>query len=359
MSHYERRLEADKGNIRDAIARIGKAVASAVEEAVAALLERDVARSYAVMLGDLPINRAVRALDQSCHAFVARHLPSAGHLRFISSVMRLNVALERVGDYAVTISREAAQLQGKLPEDVRTSIKEMGEEAVSILREALTAFVEMDAALARGIRPQAKAFGRDFDAAHRALIAEKDSLRTEDLIATIGILTKLDRVSDQAKNIGEEALFAVTGETKPPKVYLVHFVDARNTMVSPLAEAIARKAYPGSGEYTSGGWRAGEKLAPEAAEVAADLGLELTGFKPQPTPTGPRDLDRFHVIVGLGPNTRQHLGELPFSTIYQEWTLPSLDGANGATRARLREIAQALSAHIGDLMVQLRGEDAP
>ena len=38
-----------------------------------------------------------------CHSFVARHLPSAGHLRFVSSVLRLNVALERIGDYAVAI----------------------------------------------------------------------------------------------------------------------------------------------------------------------------------------------------------------------------------------------------------------
>ena len=50
-------------------------------------LDRDLA--YATVLGDKPINREIRELDRLCHAFVARHLPSAGHLRFVSSVLRL------------------------------------------------------------------------------------------------------------------------------------------------------------------------------------------------------------------------------------------------------------------------------
>ena len=69
-----------------------------------ALLTRDRELAAEVILGDLPINREVRAIDALCHAFVARHLPSAGHLRFVSSVLRLNVELERIGDYAVTIA---------------------------------------------------------------------------------------------------------------------------------------------------------------------------------------------------------------------------------------------------------------
>ena len=72
-----------------------------------------------VVLGDLVVNRRVRKLDSKCHAFVARHLPSAGHLRFVSSVLRLSIALERVGDYAVIIARELAQLESPPPQQVR------------------------------------------------------------------------------------------------------------------------------------------------------------------------------------------------------------------------------------------------
>ena len=46
-----------------------------------------------VCLDDHPINRASRALDKSCLGFIAVHLPSAGHLRFIAATMeRLDAA---------------------------------------------------------------------------------------------------------------------------------------------------------------------------------------------------------------------------------------------------------------------------
>lgn len=358
MSHYETRLEADKAQIRDRVAALGRAVSGAIAGSVAALLAGDHARSYDIMLDDLAINRDVRALDKLCHGFVARHLPSAGHLRFISSVMRLNVALERIGDYAKTIAREAVHLHVKVPDDVRASVEALGGEAVSILDQAVKAFIDGDVELARGIRPQAKAFGRSFDAVHRQIVATKRDLPVADLLAITDIFTKLDRVSDQAKNIGEEALFAITGETKAPKVYRILFVDARNTMVSPLAEAIARKAFPDSGLFASAGWSAGEALAAEVAEVAGELGLDLGAFRPQKLTREVRALDIYHVVVGLGANTRAQIGELPFATIYQEWPVPSLDGTDGATRARLREICHGLSVQIRDLMVRLRGEDA-
>ena len=53
--------------------------------------------AYLTVLGDNPINRNSRKLDSLCHAFIARHLPSAGHLRLMSSIVRVNVALERIG----------------------------------------------------------------------------------------------------------------------------------------------------------------------------------------------------------------------------------------------------------------------
>jgi len=113
MTHYEERLEKDLVRLREGVATVGNKVQQALEHAVRALLERDHELAYDTVLGDMPINRDVRAMDRHCHVFVARHLPSSGHLRYVSSVMRLNVALERIGDYAVAISREAVQLTAK------------------------------------------------------------------------------------------------------------------------------------------------------------------------------------------------------------------------------------------------------
>ena len=98
MSHYEERLQADLDEIRERVKAVGDEVIDAVGNACRSLLNVDRALAAETILGDLPVNREIRAIDQRCHAFVVRHLPSAGILRFVSSVLRLTVAIERIGE---------------------------------------------------------------------------------------------------------------------------------------------------------------------------------------------------------------------------------------------------------------------
>jgi len=94
---YEERLQRDLNKIRTSVAEVSEKVEHALRQAIKALLTRDRQLANETILGDLPINRAIRHIDRLCHFFVARHLPSAGHLRFVSAVLRMNIAIERLG----------------------------------------------------------------------------------------------------------------------------------------------------------------------------------------------------------------------------------------------------------------------
>ena len=94
------------------------------------------AQAAQTILDDYVTNRQTRELDRLCHAFVARHLPSAGHLRYVSSVLRLGIALERIGDYATTVSRTAAQLAEIPPPVVVRDIEMMSEQARRAWRQS-------------------------------------------------------------------------------------------------------------------------------------------------------------------------------------------------------------------------------
>ena len=108
-----------------AVASVARHVQTALERSVHALLARDRQASAETILGDLRINRETRAIDRRCHAFVARHLPTAGILRYVSSVLRLNIALERIGDYATTIARTVPHLSTDAPPVVKRDIEMM------------------------------------------------------------------------------------------------------------------------------------------------------------------------------------------------------------------------------------------
>jgi len=224
----------------------------------------------------------------------------------------------------------------------------------------MQAFDDQNAELARETKPETAVAGRSFDRIHDRLQRTGGDLPLAQAFALVTVAHRLMRVGDQAKNICEETLFELTGETKPPKRYEILFVDARDTLIAPLAVALARKAFPASGRYSSAGYRAGENLAPELVALAEELSLDLAGIDPTPLSTDPKQLEQYHVIVALAPDVRRQLGQVPYATVLLEWQLPGLAdvASGGAVAGRLREVSQYLSNEISDLMVTMRGEDA-
>lgn len=357
MSHYEERLDRDLAAIREKIRAIGSAVGKAVTASVQALVHNDEALASATILGDGAINRATRACDRMCHAFVVRHLPSAGHLRFVSSTLRIDVALERIGDYARTVARETVALSLPAPEETLTGIEALTQEAVQMLDQAVTAFVERDVELARSTMKLdddlEESFQKVFDQLQRA--GEKDQRPTKDLFAFLGIIHSLERVGSQAKNICEETVFTVTGETKDPKVYRILFIDRHGTTVAPMAAAYARKAYPSSGRYDTASWLPAREIDPAVLALLDDTGAPPSDPVPRLLDADRDALAHYHVIVGLDPGAREQIPEIPYHSVFIQWDLGS-HGDEGSEE--LAELYRRVGAEVGQLIEALRGSDA-
>ncbi len=357
MSHYEQRLEADLGKIRARLKAIGAQVEEAHKDAVHALLTGDRALAYATIIKDHPINREIRSIDQACHAFVARHLPSAGHLRFVSSVLRLGVGLERIGDYATTICREAVQLSAPPSPTLARDIDLMADQSRGVLHQAMRAWNDGSADLARGtmgmVKQASAASRKVFDDLLRE--GEENEGPLNDIFALLVIFNRLDRVIAQSKNICEETLFAVAGETKAPKVYRILFLDEKNDCASLLAEAYAKKAFPEAVACDSAGWAPAGAVEPRAQVFMEQRGLDTSGLEPE-LPVH-EDLADYHVIVSFGGDVRPHLPEMPFHTVVLEWDLvPDLDGMDQERAdGLLEEMYKGIADELQGLVETLRG----
>ena len=359
MTLYETRLQHDLAAIRQRVAAVARDVCAAVAQSVEALIARDRERCYALILGDLRINREVRAIDAACHAFVARHLPAAGHLRFVTGVLRMNIALERIGDYAVTIARQAVQLESSPPPQIVRDIQLIADQSVQMLEQSVRAFAESDAALARGTKPLAARIDHTYEHVLNDFVDVETARPLDEALSTIAVLNKLERVSDQAKNICEEIVFIVTGETKPPKRYRVLFVTAGDDGVGPLANAIARKRFAHIMHFDSAGWAAADALAAAVTTAASQLDVELAAESPVPITATGQHLDDYHVIVSLAGDLRPHLPGIPFHTVIQEFDsgAPWPGSVDAGFEAAVDDIHRLLSQQIVDLVVALRGEE--
>ncbi len=360
MSHYEERLEKDLNRIREHLAALGNDVETAIKNAVHALLTGNTKLTYATILGDHPINRASRALDKLCHGFIALHLPSAGHLRIISATLRANIALERIGDYAVTICREAVQLPAPPEGTIAREVELLADESRRMLSQTLEALEEGNADKAKATMGMADQVERTFDTVFGDLVTEEGHLKTKELIAYLVIFNMLERVSDQAKNICEETVYAVLGQTKAPKVYKILFLDEDNSSLGPLAVAIARKTFPEGGQYSTAGRQAASALDSTLVSFLEGRGTELGDVQPQILDLQPQELADFHVAVSLQGDVGSYLSSIPFHTAALEWDVgaPPSGGDAAQSQQRYEEIYRELALQIRDLMTTLRGEEA-
>ncbi len=362
MSVYEERLQKDLTSIKEQVGDLSARTEETVKGAVESVLRFDRRLANETMLRDRAINRGTRELELKCHHFVVRHFPSAGHLRYASSVLRLCVILERIGDYAVTVCREVVQLSGPLPEGVLRDAELLGHQAQRILAQAIRAFREGNVELAKSVKVMAEQVEDTFQKVFDDLVAtgEREARPVKDLFAALLILKALKRVTDQADNMASQAVFTVAGETKEPKTFRILFADETNTCQSQMAEAYARRAYPVSGYYTSAGWNPGSKLDPAFVEFMDERGYDLRNRKPKRLEPLDDEHRHYHVIVSLDGTARPHLDEVPFRTAMLEWDvgpIPSDLQVNGA-KAQMEEVYRRIVHEVRNLMDLLRGPDA-
>ena len=360
MSHYEARLERDLAQIRSQLLLLAERIDTAIAQSTTAMLRGDDELASRTIIEDNPINRITRDLDRLCHSFIVRHLPSAGVLRFISSVLRLTVAFERIGDYACSISREALLLSRQPPKTVAKDIELMLDQSRDNLRQATAAFIAGDDGLARTALQAAydsrKTFGKLY--ADLLKVGAKQSRPPQDLFAFLITFYRLERITDQARNICEETFFTVQGVAKRPRSHRILFVDEHDSCLAPLAAALARKAYPDAGVFESAGWAPADAIDPAAQAYMAAHGLADVAHSPTPLPLEHDALLAYDIIIAVTGELRERLSELPFRTVLLHWNLdpPAPDG--GDERERLATAHRALSQRLQELMELLMGEEA-
>ena len=357
MSHYEERLENDIGNIRKQIDKLAASVVSGMENAIKALLTGDEALASDVVLADGPVNRKMREIDAMCHSFMAVHLPSGSHLRQVSSIIRINITLERIGDYAVTIARELVQLSSKPDGEIARHIEEMSASVLAILADAMSAFQNDDAQAARETMKKCNTTVSSFDQILSALTKEQDKRQVTDLFALFVVFHHLVRVSDQAKNLCEDTVFAVTGETKAKKVYKVLFVDEDNSCLSKMAQAIASKSHSHGGSFSSAGRNPAASLHADLKAFLNNRGVDLQDNRAGSIADLADSPDDYHVEVSLQGEARSYLDHVPFHTTLLGWDVGEIP-AEGDSEQRLDEIYKSLAIRIRDLMLLLRGEES-
>jgi len=205
--HFETELQA----LKNRLLNMGALVEERVHGAVQALMERSLEGSEAIARGDEEVNALQIEIDDRCLKLLALQQPMASDLRLITSAMKINADLERIGDQAVNIAENAIKMLSAPPLKPLIDVPRMADIAERMTRDSLDAFVRRDPALAREVLARDDEVDGLKDTIFRVLLTYMmaDPGTIERALALILISRNLERIADHATNIAEDVIFLV------------------------------------------------------------------------------------------------------------------------------------------------------
>ena len=181
----------------------------AISNAIEALVKRDSSLAEKTIAQDEKINQLEIVIDELCLRLLALHQPLATDLRFITSAMRINTELERIGDQAVNIAERVISLNQEPQLKPYIDIPEMAEITQNMLRDVLNAFVGGDASLAHSVCERDDRVDGLNDQVFRELLTYmmSDPKTITRAVHLLIVSRHLERIADHATNIAEGVIF--------------------------------------------------------------------------------------------------------------------------------------------------------
>jgi phosphate transport system protein len=357
-SHLEEKLQNDIHRIRDRVREMADLALRGLEDSVQALLTGDTKLAYAAILRDSRVDDLESLVDGMCVEFIVRHIPVATHLRFVHSVAKIVSELERVGDYAESINRQAIVLSRTEKPSQFESFEKIADVAVSMMRQAVRSFLDEDLDLAKrtiALESRANALHHEI---YQALVAEipVSSDELSRLFSLLSVANRYERVADQAVNICEEVYYMLTGESvkhQSKGAASILFLSSGTSSLSSISEAIASSVAGNQFVFAAAITGPGHPDAP-LLDFLAKRGINLSGRVAQPL-TALGTLSSYRIIVAVDREAAEALNRhsLGFRTVVVEWDMP--DAVADAGPEALSALFDDVIERITQLVQSLHG----
>lgn len=212
-----RRAPLDRGEreVKDGVLRMGVLVEDQILAALDALVRHDADAALAVIRGDHQINEAQRNLSTLIATVIALQQPVARDLRFLLALDHVTYELERMGDHAGSVAKQARKLAPHPPLGAYVDLPEMARLAASLVRGILGALVDLDQVAARAVALRDDDLDRLY---HRTFEQTLQLMRADPANVDPGVRILfaahyLERIGDRVTNIAEGIVFLATGES--------------------------------------------------------------------------------------------------------------------------------------------------
>jgi phosphate transport system protein len=208
--HYQEELEQLEARALDGL----DLVAAALDRTIEAVQRQDMELAQMVVADDDVIDGRYLEIHQSILTLLATQAPVATDLRLIAALLHVMKNIERMGDQCVNVAKLIPIAGRDAPADERVvrNIVAMGSAIRAEIRQAKRAFAQRDVGMARDlVRQDDIVDDLNRECFQLALEIGDDADRREWAMTMLLVARALERLGDNAVDIGEQVAFVVTG----------------------------------------------------------------------------------------------------------------------------------------------------
>lgn len=210
----KRHFDRDIQELTEMLLRLGTMVEEVIADSIRALINRDTELAEQVIERDKEIDALELEIDQATVELIAMMQPTAVDLRFVATIMKVTPDLERIGDLAQDVCERVIELNREPQLKPLNEIESLARTAQEMVRQALDAFVNRDANLAREVIRRDDVADQLTEQSFRELLtymAENPSNISRAIRLTF-IGKYFERMADGATNICEMVVYLVEGK---------------------------------------------------------------------------------------------------------------------------------------------------
>jgi phosphate transport system protein len=207
---FQEELAELEGLLSDEADLVSKSIWSAIN----ALKRRDLELADELIAFDDEVDSLYLRVELGIRSLLARQTPVASDLRLVLACLHMNLHLERMADYCVTIAKLTKLIHEFEPDvPIVEVLEEMASRADEMLKAAIEAFRGRDLPLAQRLVEMDELIDR----ANRRLVKRIIEMGGDEASREWGMRVMLvsrclERIGDHAVDIGEQVAYLVTGE---------------------------------------------------------------------------------------------------------------------------------------------------
>lgn len=208
--HFDEELK----HLKERVLSMGQIVESMIDKAILSIISEDAELKRQVRQWEEEVNKIQIDIDDMCITLIALQQPEAIDLRFITSAMKINSDLERMGDQAVNIIDHSLASISCMPQVIIDDMTNMSKTVQKMVNRSLDAFVKYDVETAKGVL----LLDDEVDSLKDHIFQEiqeciKGDIKNINHSLDVVIMSRnLERIGDHATNISEDVIYMILGK---------------------------------------------------------------------------------------------------------------------------------------------------